>query len=69
MFAAIVAALFYLGGAIGWLVVVGLIRWVSRGRVLDFAGLAEAGCGVSWVEGAVWLGAALSFYGNFPEVS
>ena len=34
---------------------------------VGFRGVGRGG--VSWVGGAVWLGAALSFYGNFPEVS
>ena len=32
-------------------------------------GLAEVECRVSLVGGAMWLGAALSFYGNFPDIS
>ena len=32
-------------------------------------GLAEGEGRVSLVGGAMWLGAALSFYGNFPDIS
>ena len=54
----------------GLLWLAGSVGFGGGGRGgLGFVGLAEVGCRVSLVGGAMWPGAALSFYGNFPDIS
>ena len=70
LFAAIIAALFCLGGAIGWLIVVGRVGRVLRGwGGVGFCRVDRGGVRGFVGCGAMWLGAALSFYGNFPDIS